>query len=275
VAASGEISETANTTFAPVAFSDDALAVGENESAVRVVHLSPDAPAVDVTVGEGNDTVVLADNVTFQNASSYVTVPAGNYTVDIRAATAANNGTVVTSVDVPLEGETVYSAMAVGYLEPASAPADTPFEVLLTEDAETTITIPSEETPTPTATATPSKTPTATATKTATPTATKTASKTPTATATPTRAPTTAATPVPIPPSPTPTATESPTPTPTSTPTLSPTPSPTDSPTPTPSESPTPTPTDSPTPTETETETETETGTGTPSETTTETVEVT
>lgn len=161
VAATGEITENASTSFLPVSFGDDALAVGENESAVGVVHLSPDAPAVDVTVGEGNSTVVLADNVTFRNASSYVTVPAGNYTVDIRAATPANNGTVVTSVNVSLAGGTVYSAMAVGYLDPETAPADTPFDVLLTEDAQTTITIPSEETPTPTPTVTANGTETA------------------------------------------------------------------------------------------------------------------
>lgn len=168
VAASGEISEGANTSFVPVAFADDALAVDENESAVRVVHLSPDAPTVDVTVGEGNETVVLADNVSFRNASSYVTVPSGNYTVDVRAATAANNGTVVTSVDVSLASGTVYSAMAVGYLDPETAPADTPFDVLLTEDAQTTITVPSEETPTPTPTVTPGETGNATATVTET-----------------------------------------------------------------------------------------------------------
>jgi hypothetical protein len=168
VAASGEISEGANTSFVPVAFADDALAVDENESAVRVVHLSPDAPTVDVTVGEGNETVVLADNVSFRNASSYVTVPSGNYTVDVRAATAGNNGTVVTSVDVSLASGTVYSAMAVGYLDPETAPADTPFDVLLTEDAQTTITVPSEETPMPTPTVTPGETGNATATVTET-----------------------------------------------------------------------------------------------------------
>jgi hypothetical protein len=145
LAASGEVSENATREFAPVAFEDDALEPGENESAVRVVHLSPDAPAVDVTVNTGNGTVVLAENATFGNASDYVTVPAGNYTVDIRAATAGNNGTVVTTVDLSLEGGTAYSAMAVGYLNADAAPADTPFEVVVTEDAETTITVPSDE----------------------------------------------------------------------------------------------------------------------------------
>lgn len=143
VAASGEISEDAETSFEPVLVNDTAVEPGENESAVRVVHLSPDAPTVDVTAADGE--VVLADNVSFQNASEYVTVPAGDYTVEIRAATEDNDGEVVTTVDVSLENGTAYSAMAAGYLAPDEAPADTPFEVLLSEDATKTINIPSAE----------------------------------------------------------------------------------------------------------------------------------
>jgi hypothetical protein len=58
-----------------------------------------------------------------------------------------------------------------------------------------------------------------------------------------------------IPPSPTPTPTDTPTPTPTDTPTPTPTDTPTSTPTPTPTDTPTPTPTDTPTPTPTDTPT--------------------
>ena len=143
VAASGEISEDANTSFEPVAFEDDAFTPMENESALSIVHLAPDAPAVDVTAGNGS--VVLADDVSFQNASEYVTVPAGNYTAEIRAATEDNNGSVVTTVDVSLEGGTAYSAFAVGYLNPEEAPADTPFEVVPAEDATLTVQLPGDQ----------------------------------------------------------------------------------------------------------------------------------
>ncbi len=143
LAASGEISEDADTTFEPVLFEDSAFTPAENESAISIAHLAPDAPAVDVTAGNGS--VVLADDVTFQNASDYVTVPAGNYTAEIRAATEDNNGSIVTTVDVSLHGETAYTAWAVGYLNPDEAPADTPFEVLLTEDATMTLQLPSDD----------------------------------------------------------------------------------------------------------------------------------
>ncbi|QPV62106.1 DUF4397 domain-containing protein [Halosimplex litoreum] len=143
LAASGEISEGAETSFEPVAFEDDAFTPAENESAVRVAHLSPDAPTVDVTAENGS--VVLAENVSFGNASDYVTVPEGDYTVEIREATEGNDGSVVTTVDVSLEGETAYSALAVGYLDAEAAPADTPFEVVLTEDATSSVELPSEQ----------------------------------------------------------------------------------------------------------------------------------
>jgi outer membrane biosynthesis protein TonB len=128
-------------------------------SAISVGHLAPDAPAVDVTAANGS--VVLADNVTYRNATDYVTVPAGNYTAEIRPDTPTNDGEVLTTVNVSLESGTAYSALAVGYLDPAEAPADTTFEVVLTEDATQTIHLPGEEPPmneTPTASPTPAET---------------------------------------------------------------------------------------------------------------------
>jgi len=153
LAATGEISPNSSTTFEPVAYDDDAYTPTANESAIRVVHLSPDAPTVDVTTANGS--VVLADNVSFRNASDYVAVPAGSYTVEIRAATAGNDGPVVTTVDVSLQGGTAYTALAVGYLDPGSAPANTPFEVVPTTDATATVELPvtmggTNETPTET-----------------------------------------------------------------------------------------------------------------------------
>jgi hypothetical protein len=166
VAATGEVSNatTADEPFSLALYNDDALAPAGNASALRVVHHSPDAATVDVTVTVDGETTVLADTLPFQRASDYVTVPAGNYTVAVREAAANDSGPVVSTVDVSLEGETVYTAWATGYVNTTAAPADAPFEVLLTEDAETTITRPSEETATPTPMATETATPSATET---------------------------------------------------------------------------------------------------------------
>jgi len=117
IAATGEVTEGAPTTFQAFILQDTVIASASGNASISLVHLSPDAPAVDATT----DDTVLFDNVSFRNASNYVTVPAGNYTVDVRGATADNNGSVVTSFDVSLESGTAYTAFAVGYLDPANA----------------------------------------------------------------------------------------------------------------------------------------------------------
>lgn len=140
IAASGEISENASQPFAPLFIRDDALQPAEDEAAVAVAHLSPDAPAVDVTV-EGSDTVI-ADNVSYAGVSDYVSVPAGDYTLEIREATADNDGDVVTTVDVSLESGSAYTGYAVGYLD-AENDSEPEFQVSLVDDATKSVTLPS------------------------------------------------------------------------------------------------------------------------------------
>ncbi|QZP38873.1 DUF4397 domain-containing protein [Halobaculum magnesiiphilum] len=140
IAASGEIGENASQPFAPLFIRDDALQPAEGEAAVAVAHLSPDAPAVDITV-EGSDTVI-ADNVSYAGVSDYVSVPAGDYTLEIREATADNDGDVVTTVDVSLENGSAYTGYAVGYLE-AENDSEPEFQVSLVEDATKSVTLPS------------------------------------------------------------------------------------------------------------------------------------
>jgi len=130
VAAIGEVTEE---TFRPAVYVDDFEVPGEENASVRLIHASPDAPAVDVTV-EGSG-AVLFDNVTFSNASDYVTVPAGNYTLEVRPATADDDGEVVTTFDVSLEGNTVYTGVAAGYLSPDDEPVDNPFDLVVAADA--------------------------------------------------------------------------------------------------------------------------------------------
>ena len=175
--ASGEVSENATQPFEPVLFEDDAFQPAENESAVSVAHMSPDAPTVDVTANNGS--VVLAQNLSYQNASEYVTVPAGNHTVEIRPASPGANATPVFTANVTLENETAYSAIAVGYIEANETAGQQPFNVTLVEDATMTVNLPGEETEAP---PTETETPTnvteteepMTETETETPTATET-----------------------------------------------------------------------------------------------------
>ena len=150
MAAAGEVSENATQPFEPILYDDNAYEPTANESAVSVIHLSPDAPAVDVTVGTGNETVVLADNVSYGEASDYATVPAGNYTVDVREATEADDGPVLATVDLTLDGGSAHSALAIGFVRPENGTE--PFQVIRSEDATVDVELPNTATPTPTIT---------------------------------------------------------------------------------------------------------------------------
>lgn len=132
VAALGEVAG-ANQSFAVKTFVDTVKPPEEDTALVRLVHAAPDAPAVDVTV-EGADQT-LFDGVAFGEASDYASVPADDYTLQVRPDTASNDGDVVATFDVSPEGGTVVTAFAVGYLSPGDAPADEPFDLLLTVDS--------------------------------------------------------------------------------------------------------------------------------------------
>lgn len=132
IAAEGELSEEGAQAFVPVILLDEATQPSEGDGLVRLAHLSPDAPTVDVTVAETGD--VLFDNVSYSNATDYQSVPAGNYTLEVRAATADGDGDVVTTANVTITEGTASTALAVGYLDPAAAAGDEPFEVLVLDD---------------------------------------------------------------------------------------------------------------------------------------------
>lgn len=130
-AALGELADETQP-FEVSIFEDDLSDPGD-DARVRVVHASPDAPAVDVTVEESGDAIV--EEAAFGDAAP-VTVPAGSYTLEIRPATEDNDGDVVATFPVELEAGTVYSAFALGYLEPESAPAEEAFDLEVVVDAE-------------------------------------------------------------------------------------------------------------------------------------------
>lgn len=141
--AAGEVSDDADEPFDPVVFEDDAVRPADNESAVSVAHMSPDAPEVDVTADDGD--VVLAENLTYANASQYVTVPAGEHSVEIRQSTADADGPVVVSTNLTLEGGTAYSALAIGYVDSFHSTVHEEFRIESVEDATKTIHLPSDE----------------------------------------------------------------------------------------------------------------------------------
>ena len=109
----------------PLVLVDDNT-IDPSNARLRVVHASPDAPEVDISV-DGLGVVATLD---FKETSPYLTVPAGDYTVRVLLA-----GTSTQVFEVPslgLDAGTVYSAIAAGFVNGAGAEA---FTVLPTVDA--------------------------------------------------------------------------------------------------------------------------------------------
>jgi hypothetical protein len=84
----------------------------EDEPAeVRVIHASPDAPAVDVFVG--GDPVL--EDVPFKTVSDYLELDPGSYDVAVAPAGAGADAAVI-DTDVTVEGGTDYTVAATGRL---------------------------------------------------------------------------------------------------------------------------------------------------------------
>lgn len=135
---------TDGSAVQPVILVDDPSVESANQSAIRLAHFGPDVPTVDVTV-QGTDRV-LFDNVSANDVSNYTTVPAGDYTLEVRRATANNAGRVLTTANVSLDGATATTVFAIGSTGPQEGATNTSIGLVVTNRS---IQIP-EGTPTPT-----------------------------------------------------------------------------------------------------------------------------
>jgi hypothetical protein len=121
VAATNELA-----SITPVVISDKPEPVAD-QAQVRVVHLSADAPKVDVAADGSSVKEAIFKNLKYGKAKGYATVPAGEYDLEVRPA-----GKKKAAFDIPaitLEAGKSYSAMAIGQLGGGS------FDVILVEDA--------------------------------------------------------------------------------------------------------------------------------------------
>ncbi len=95
---------TKSSGFSLSVFADDNLVSGNNAK-VRVYHLSPGTGSVSVTNGEAT----VVSGLGYQQASSYVSIPSGSYTLNV---TVPSNQTVPVSTN--LKPWTVTSVFAIG-----------------------------------------------------------------------------------------------------------------------------------------------------------------
>jgi hypothetical protein len=97
---------------------------------VRLVHASPDAPGVDVTADDAN--LTLFDGTQFGQATQYVGVVPGSYSLTVRVAAPMNDGDEVATFDAELESGQAYSVFATG--SPSGDGEE--FELVVTQDGE-------------------------------------------------------------------------------------------------------------------------------------------
>ncbi|NIK12477.1 DUF4397 domain-containing protein [Alkalibacillus almallahensis] len=84
-----------------------------SDAMVRIVHASPDAPAVNVYVN-GEATV---EGAAFKDATDYMNLPAGEHDVAIYPAEANGEGDPVISQTLTIEAGEAYTVAAVGMLD--------------------------------------------------------------------------------------------------------------------------------------------------------------
>jgi hypothetical protein len=97
----------------PLVLEDDLAEPADNMAHVRFVHLSPDAPAVDIAVQGGP---VLFSNRAFKSATDFTPVAAGTYTLEVRPA--GTTTVALTIPDVMIMDGMIYTVFARGFLSP-------------------------------------------------------------------------------------------------------------------------------------------------------------
>ncbi len=99
------------SVITPIVIEDNLATPAAGKAHVRFVHLSPNAPAVDIAVTGGSN---LFSNVSFKEYGDFLPVDAGTYSLDAKVA-----GTSTVALTVPgvvLEAGKIYTIFAKGFL---------------------------------------------------------------------------------------------------------------------------------------------------------------
>ncbi|MBK9981037.1 MAG: DUF4397 domain-containing protein [Saprospiraceae bacterium] len=102
-----------------IVLTDDLTAPAAGKAHVRFIHLSPNAPAVDVAVASSG--AVVFGNKAFKEYTAFTPLDAGTYNLDVRVA-----GTSTVALVLPpitLEAGKIYTVFAKGFLGGSGAQA--------------------------------------------------------------------------------------------------------------------------------------------------------
>ncbi|MFN0147285.1 MAG: DUF4397 domain-containing protein [Dehalococcoidia bacterium] len=104
------VGRLADSTLALLPLRDNNALPAQGKAHVRLIHASPDAPAVNVAVA-GTSTNVFS-NVAFKGVGDYTPVATGTYNLDVKVASSGQTAKSVTGLVLGNQG--VYTAVAVG-----------------------------------------------------------------------------------------------------------------------------------------------------------------
>lgn len=102
-----------------VVLTDDLTAPAAGKAHVRFVHLSPNAPAVDVAVAATG--AVVFGNKAFKEYTAFTPLDAGSYNLDVRVA--GTSTVALTLPTITLEAGKIYTVFAKGFLGGTGAEA--------------------------------------------------------------------------------------------------------------------------------------------------------
>lgn len=102
------------SSITAIVLEDDLTTPASGKAHIRVVHLSPDAPNVDVVVQNGPE---LFSDLEFKDATAFTPVDAGTYTIEVQPV-----GTDVAAItaNLTLQAGKIYTVFAKGFLSPPS-----------------------------------------------------------------------------------------------------------------------------------------------------------
>ena len=104
--------------LSPLVIEDDLTSPASGTAHARFIHLSPDAPAVDITTKDGT---VVFGNYKFKDYSQFTPLPAGSYDLQVRLA---GTETVVLELNgINLTSGKIYTVFAKGFVAGTSAQA--------------------------------------------------------------------------------------------------------------------------------------------------------
>ena len=118
VFAAGTADAQDNADLELVVLEDDLTAPASGSAKIRFVHLSPDAPAVDiVNITDPANEAVVFNAQTYANANgSFTTVPAGTYSLEVRLDADDTVVPLPGLTNLQLESGKIYTVFAKGYV---------------------------------------------------------------------------------------------------------------------------------------------------------------